>query len=592
MQLTADNIYNLYVERRNRLQKVHAAGARLERAYNGELEVILPELDRNEISAVANLIQVGIDQHAQRISSVMPNPMCPPLKVTKSEQKRADQMRLAILAWWHVNRMTLKMPRRARHLIGYGSSPVYIHPCSEGYPEWEVKAPLETFPAPCAPDDLVPQDCIFSFQRSLKWLNERYPDFRIDDKKRDTLVTVLQFISAEQITLVACTTPENMTSYGPSPEIGKYQLSSVENRAGRPLVVIPGRITLERLAGQFDQLIGMHQAQAKLWALQIHAVQREIFGETWITSHPNSTNEAAIIQPADPYDGTVGIVQDGSIQQFRVVSSQGPNQAIDRLERNQRVTGAIPAEMGGEGAGNVRTGRRGQQVFSASVDFPVKEHQELLAASLEEENKIAMEIAKAYWGDTPRTFQVPYTKGPVTYTPNITFATTEHTVTQAYAGADTNGLVIEGGQRLAQKSMSLKTFMAIDPMITDPDSEHDEIIKEGIEQAFLTSIQTQAADPAGPWQPLDLARLTELIYTGDLELYEAVQKVHAEAQATQQQSAEGQLPPEQGQPGLAMAGAPGTPQAAISGPNPNQQNLAGLLNSLRRPNAGPYGTGG
>ena len=35
--------------------------------------------------------------------------------------------------------------------------------------------------------------------------------------------------------------------------------------------------------------------------------------------------------------------------------------------------------------------------MGGAVDFPVQEHQELLAASLEQENKIAIAIAKAYW---------------------------------------------------------------------------------------------------------------------------------------------------------------------------------------------------
>ena len=48
--------------------------------------------------------------------------------------------------------------------------------------------------------------------------------------------------------------------------------------------------------------------------------------------------------------------------------------------------------------------------------------------------------------------------------------------------------------------------MELDPMVEDPQFEHDRIIAENIEQAFLTSIQQQAADPNGPYQPIDLAR--------------------------------------------------------------------------------------
>jgi hypothetical protein len=258
---------------------------------------------------------------------------------------------------------------------------------------------------------------------------------------------------------------------------------------------------------------------------------------------------------------------------------------MDRLERNQRLTGAIPAEMGGESTSNVRTGRRGGQVFSATVDFYVAEHQNILAASLEEEDKAAIAIAKAYWPDTPKTFYIPLAKGQVSYTPSVTFETDAHSVSYAYAGSDANTLVVGGGQRVAQGTLSKRSFMGIDPYVKDVDSEHDSIMSEALEEALMQSILQQATQPDGPWQPDQLGRLIELVYTQDKEIWEAVKIVHKEAQDLQAASV-GPGAAEMGaagQPGMAMAGAPGTAGAAIPPANASQVNLSTMLMNLRNP---------
>jgi hypothetical protein len=261
------------------------------------------------------------------------------------------------------------------------------------------------------------------------------------------------------------------------------------------------------------------------------------------------------------------------------------------LERNQRVTGAIPAEFGGESPTNVRTDRRGQSVVGGAIDFPVQEHQELLGASLEAENKIAIAVAKAWWPRKSKTFVVPFGTGQVTYTPEDTFDTDMHRVSYSYAGADTNTLVIESGQRVGMGTLSKRSFMMIDPMVTDADAEHQRVVLEAIETAHLQSIQQQAANPQGPYQPKDLARLTQLIFEKGLSLYEAEQKLHDELQKEQAAAAQGQLSPQQMQPGMSTPGAPGTPQMAqaIGPPQPSQDNLMSLLQTLRKPQAGQFG---
>lgn len=588
MTRTAEQIVALHTHRRSSQAKTLQTGELLRRVYNGEHIIPLPELERSERNQVANIIQTGIDAHAQRVASVLPVLRFPPVKQSKAAQKLADDRRQTVQAWWYKNRVPAKLRRRARHLIGFGTSPVLIRPGPDGYPKWEIREPLTTFPAPSDPDDLIPSDCIFAFRRSKQYLKDNYDITRLpwDQERRDMygrptvtdpMVDVLQYIDKDEYVMVAVGTADD------DGRVRCLELSRVTNQTGEPCVIVPGRTTMTGMAGQFDQLIGMYESQGLLWSMHIHALKRAIFPEVWLEG-PEGGNPQ-IIAEADPYQGDVGVVVGGKLVPFRADPSIQTLQTMDRIERNERISGSVPAEFGGEAASNIRTARRGGQVLSAAVDFPIQEHQELLAASLEAENRVAIATAKAYWPRTTRTFQIPWGDGNVTYTPETTFETDMHSVTYAYAGTDTNALVVEGGQRVAMGAMSVQSFQEIDPLIQDPVFEHQRIVAEGVEKAHMSAIQQQAAQPDGPYQPIDLARLSRFLIEDGMTLYEAEEKLQKEIQARQAQAAQGQLSPEQMQPGNAQPGAPGTPQAAaaIEGPQPSQDNLAMLMQSLRGP---------
>jgi hypothetical protein len=309
--LDAFDIYQLWVQRKREMYGYHQTAALFQSVYEGKMPVPLPEIDANELSATANLIQTGLDQHAMRIASVEPQIIAPPLRPSNSGIKRANQRKLAIQAWWYMNNMTIKRGFRARHLAGFGMSPVLIRPGPNQYPIWEIRSPQETFPAPGPQDEMIPSDCLFAFERDVKWVNDHYPEYALTigrNRGLDEKVKLLQYISADQYALVGLAREEQpqqeqgpwmQSSANDIKEPGVMMLGNVPNRAGCPCVIIPGRITLSALQGQFDQLIGMYAAGAKLWALQIHAVMREVFGETWVQSHVAGGLPEVVTQ-ADP----------------------------------------------------------------------------------------------------------------------------------------------------------------------------------------------------------------------------------------------------------------------------------------------------
>lgn len=550
-------------------------------AYNGDLVIPLPELDRKEKSAVANLITTGLDQTAMRIASTMPSVYYPALEEgNNASEKRARTRKRATMGWWEANKMPLKMRRRARWLIGYASSPVIIRPDTKwGCARWDIRDPLNTYPSVSEdPDQITPNDCIFTYSRSRAWLQERYPNavgqLKAANPKPTDIIGIVEYTDAE-VTVLMATSSEKQNPWDTTMRgVPHVELERISNRTGLCLAVVPGRITLDRPMGQFDSLVGMYNLQSKLMALEVIAVERGIFPDTYLVSRPGETARF-VAGPFDGRTGQVNVVSGGDIREMTANPGFATNGMMDRIERAQRIGSGTPAEFGGESTSNVRTGKRGDAILSAVVDFPIQEAQEIFAASLQEENKRAIAVAKTYFGNERKSFYVSSrgAKGHVDYVPNKDFEDDNNVVTYSHSGADANSLVVGLGQRIGIGIMSKQTAQEIDPFISDPESEKDRVISESLEAALLQSIQTQASQGSIP--PNDVAAIVALVASDKMDLAAAVTKVHEQAQARQATPAPTGAP--ETMPGL---GAPGMGAEQPQAQPPQPQDIGALLASM------------
>lgn len=595
--ISPELVYDLWRDRRRTRGPLIARMEEIRMAYNGDLVVPMTELSPEEKAAVPNLVAQGIDQTATRIASTTPNVIYPITKIgNKTEEKNARKRRAATLGWWEQNNMELKLRRRARWLQGYACAPVCIRPSSaKNIPCWYVRDPLSTYPAPDAdPDSITPHDVIFAFRKNLGWLNHYYPNAGLSLKRRksdsrDTPITLLEYMDAQQTVLIALSSgldPDRPDTAHPTYGLTHDDswvnsdsfvvLENASNLANICPAVIPGRITLDREQGQYDGIIGMYQAQAMLFALNFRAVAQDVWPDTWFVHGQNG--EGRIITQADGRRGIMGEVEGGSIETIHLNPGYKADQLINILERNQRVTAGIPSEFGGESPSNVRTGRRGDSILSAVVDFPIQEAQTLLAKSLEAENKIAVAIDKAYYGNDRKSFYVQWrgASGPVDYIPNKIFTTDQNRVFFPAAGVDANNLTITLGQMVGTELLSRRTAMEMHPFIDDAEEEDDRVTTQGLNRALQTSIEQMAAQGAIP--PNDIARIVQLVATDRMELADAVMTAQAEAQERQA----AQEPPGSPatQPGLAMPGVGAEAGAAIPEVTPSAGNLAAVLGSL------------
>jgi hypothetical protein len=579
-----EEIVELYHQRRLAAGPVHEQMRRVRDLANGDVIVPLNELDKNAKTNVANLLVQGLDQMSMRVASTMPSPFFPPAKEGSERSKGYARLRRkAMLSIWDENKMKIKLRRRARHLLAYSTSAVYLRPNFRTLtPQWAVRNPLDTFASPMDdPDQFVPDNCLFTYKTSASWLLQNYGDIvanqlRFGRVDSDSRYTMLEYTDADSIQLVVLGAEDN-PELGSGERVGleAMMLEAIPNRTGRPLAVIANRITLDKPRGQFDGVLGMYYTRARLQALTEIAIERGIFPEEYLIARSGENPE--ILQMADGKSGILGVIKGGDIQQLQLNPGYKTDTALDRLERQERLEGAIPAEFGGESASNIRTGRRGEAVLSATVDYRVQEAQTLFEQSILEEDKIAIALELAYWGNTTKTFFLPSRKATAqeSYTPEKIWETDFHYVAYSAAGSDVNSLIIGLGQRLGVGMMSKESAREADPLIADPELEHDRIIAEGVESALLSSVQQQAANPQGPYQPDDLAYLTFLVMEQDQTLYEAVRLTDERARERQAQMMPAGAP--ETMPGLAMPGMGAEAQAQPGGGEPSLESLLAQL---------------
>ena len=600
---TSETILALWHERRAAAGPMFNKMEEIRRLYNGELILPLPQVDKVEKAAVANLVQQGIDQLGARISSVRPAVECPSQNPGQPlADRKARDRRLAIMGWWDHSMMDVLDGRRARHLLAYASSPVMVRPGhsdDKAFPSWHLRSPLQSFPGPRPnPDDMRPSDCIFCYEVTLGFIKRKYPDAYYSIEKggnssEDSKFEVLEYVDHDEIVmLVVGQSPRSgQIQYGtpaPLPGAPYAEILRKPNRAGMCTVVVPKRTSLDMPIGKFDGMTGMFQMQARLMALTLIAVQRSVFTKEWLIGRPGELPE--VLTEANPEDGRTGVVTGGVLQPQQVTPPAIAMQMSEMLEANQRAQGGLPQEMSGQSPTNVRTGKRGSDIMSAQVDFPIQEAQTLLARSKEAENEIAIAISKAYYGNKQVSFYVRRmkgTRGQVSYTPNKTFDTDINFVDYPNAGSDANQLTVLLGQLVSLKGVSLDSMRRMHPLIDDPEHEKEMVISESLQDALLAAIAQQVQ--GGQLSAVDVASISLALEENKYDsLAAAVNAVHQQEQDRQA----AQPPPPgapEGAPGLAPGpgGAPGGAAvppggpASVQPPAPSAENLAQMLGALK-----------
>lgn len=585
-----EEILTLYINRQNAMGEDFLRMRQMYSIMNYEIYLPLPELTEDEKPAVANLANQGMAQLARRIASVDASHYFPSLDPGHKHADEDARTRNRLMAsWHHENKLRLQLGKRARQFLAYATAPCLIKPDPKNrIPKWCTYEALDTFPGNHDFHDPQPTDCIFVTRYTYADLLKLYPEAALRINKRngwdpsnpdpDAIFECLYYVDDYEysMTLIGHNDEDIYQPTAPPATNMAITLTQVRNLTGECTASIPGSINLDKQLGHFDGIIGMYQAQAALMAITIVAQRRAVWPREWAVSNPNEQVEVTT-QP-DPARGIPGEIKGGKIETQTMDPSFHAGEVMDRLEHAQRMTASLPAEFGGMSPTNIRTGVRGMNVMSSTIDFTISEAQDVFTASQYFENRMAIAVDKAFFPESKTVYLVTRSfAGSLDYTPSKLWVTDKHIVEYPIAGVDLQNLPIEGGQRVQMQTMSRKRFMEIDPVIPDAEAEMTRIVREAIQTAHLSSIQALAANPEGPWQPADLAYLDSLVAQG-MELYEAVMKVNEAAQARQAPTGTPTL--DQQQPGLSLPGQGAEAQPATGQEQPSLEDFTSLLGQL------------
>lgn len=611
--LSAEAALSLYNQRQRYYTPLHDAMREIDLIYDNKAQVKLPDAGRDTDPAVPNLLAQGVDQIAGRISSVIPMVSFSPQREGRAADRRAKTAARTVTAWWQKDKLPLKMRRRARHLVAYGITPTVIrYNMKEKRPTWKVRDPRTCYPSvETYGDAFTPENVLFAYRRNISWLlRHGYADHitavtgkTIAEVTRngavDSEMLVLEHVdqygtclyltgwvdpSRQGLGLPETNriwTPPTFEQLGGSNTQRAVLLEQVVMPEEMMLATVPTRIALNGPASQFASMVSTYYVQARLMALEILAVEKGIFPDTYLIGRPGEQPKFEV-GPVDGRTGEVNIVTGGNIQSETFAPGYMTQQTIDRLERSNRLNAGVPSEFGGESGDNIRTARRGDAVISGVIDHPIAEAQEVLQAALTEENKAAIALSKLYDGSAPRSIYVNVGNDTrkVDYIAAEVFEHDEHIVAYPMTGVDVNTMLMTNGQRVGLGVMSKRAHMEMDPAIANAELEHDRIISEGLEQALVGGIQEQAA--SGQIPPMVLARVMDLLVADKLELPAAIQKATQEYMDAQAQQQPPGTPPtaEQAAAGPGAAALTGSP---IPGPSEGQSSLRDLMATLRGP---------
>lgn len=549
--------------------------------YNGDYVIPLPSLDEEPVlpPLTPALITENIDAVAQRAASVMPFIGCPAINPAKERGKEsrewANIRKKALAATWYDSKFKVKSRRAYRHLAGYATSLLIVSPDFEkGRPRIDVRDPLGSYPEPRAYEDYdPPRNCGFVYGKSSDWLRANFPESRQENggvvpparTDRQQLWDVAEWVDEEHIVLGIMGPRHEL--YDPSSRAHStmQELSRAPNRAGMTCIVTPGRITLDKVASSVSNVVGMVDLMAKLMGLDLLAQEKAIFPDRYIIGRSGQVPMIVGGEWKDGREGQVNVLLDAeAIGELRSTPDQSTSIAIDRLERNARIsTGTVP-QIGGESYGALRTGRGIDALMGAALDPRIQELQEIMEAQLPYVNESIFATYKAYWGPKQFSMFTGYSGdfGQVEFTPNKHFETFDNVVSHSIPGADIQATTIQLGQLLGMKGISLHTFRTRHPFIDDPESEGRRIDEESLEEAVMAAIQQQAL--SGQLPVVYVAKIEKHRKKG-ADIFEAIQAADEEIRKEQAQAAP---PPEEGQmmapeQALGLAAGPQGPAAQV-----------------------------
>lgn len=416
-----------YADRDSRMYDVQAI-------RNGHAADVFPHLFPSNWPkpVIANFVDVAARDLAEVIAP-LPSFNCNSGQmVTESAKKRASKRTKVAHYYVQHSELARQMPTGADQYLTYGFLPILIEPDFEAQcPRLRLEDPMGGYP------EFNRWGEVTSYaKKTLKTASElaaEWPEYRAQILGRNdpygagpnAMLEVIRFSDSDQTVLYI-------------PQRDNLVLAQVENKLGRCPVVVARRPGLDgEIRGQFDDVLWVQMARARMALLQLEAAEKSV--------------GAPLAIPSDVQEMTFGpdaILRTNSPEKIRRVGMELPQGAFAEtaaLDAELHTGARYPEGRQGDVSASVITGR-GIQSLLGGFDTQIKTAQMMFEQAFEKALGLMFLADEKWFGSVKKTIRgtANGTRFEETYVPGKDIAG-DHTVDVTYgfaAGMDPNRALV------------------------------------------------------------------------------------------------------------------------------------------------------
>lgn len=421
--MTPEQVLDRAVHLRNMHKDALPDRYRFKSILNGGEDGIAELLGTKQVESgtlpAPNLMLSALDRLAQKIGKT------PKLDVqitnardSSRNKAKKEKIERIITSYDHMQKLELQLPQVARWLPGYGFCVWVITSKKDKngniYPCAELRNPYDCYPGYLGnmqePTELAIVQII-----PLKDLFKMYPEIKTwynaskDSNQRENEPAALYGLNNKQGTwsnssddgdvIVEYMNPEGTYVVHPA---SKKIVDFIPNvlKSG-PAFVVAKRFSFDKLQGQFDQVIGLMAAMAKINILSVIAMEDAVFTETNIVGEIESGKYRKgrhSINYLAPGSQVVKPVTNLPYQLF---------ESVGRLERQLRVVAGYPVQDDAISPNSFVTGR-GLEELESGVGQMVSEYHTILEYALQDVDAKRLELDEILLGDKRKPMSGTY----------------------------------------------------------------------------------------------------------------------------------------------------------------------------------------
>lgn len=542
-------------------------------ARNGNLGSVYPNLFPEGAWSqpiVANMIDIVAKDLSEQVGVLPTISASGDSALDERARTKADKRTKIANYYLASSKMSSEIIRAADQLITFGFVPLRVEPnFRDNRPHISVEYSMGSY----WDQDRFGEIRVFanSFRRKIGDLAAMFPEVA------DKLKANAWRDENSYMTVVRWTTPDEIIMFTENDVV----LARQENRMGVIPVALAKRPTFDGMtSGQFDDVLPVYAAKARLALLMLEATQKSV--------------EAPLAIPQDVTQLNVGpdsVIRSNTPEKIRRVSLDVPQYSFaeNNILSNELKFGTrFPDSRAGQSDSSIVTGQ-GVKALQAAFDQQVKVAQSILGEALGDAISLAMRCDDAYFPTRTNTVSgkvngVPFN---LKYTPSRDIAG-DYGINVDYgllAGLDPNRALVFALQARGDKLISRSFTRRHLPIQINPSEEERAVDMEDMRDSLKQSVQALAtAIPQLTTQGQDPTKIIKSLATiiderkKGTAIEDAVQKAFKVEETTEQQQ---QMPEQADQiPGMpentAMPGADMPEQRA---PMSMQNLLAGLSGS-------------